>query len=142
MIVPPECMQARGRLRFNMLSDGMVDKNTGAISSILLVHVFSAELSDCCPGSKVAASDEMEPQWWGWDEIPLENMWLDDKYWLPQLLQGQDVVGDFVFKNQETLVKHNVIPLKMGTYPEDPEGHEAAAALPAETGGDVQDVEK
>lgn len=139
MAVPLSCMQARGRLRFNMLSDGMVDKKTGAISSILLVHLFSAELKDVKPGCAVVASDEMEPQWWNWDEIPLEQMWLDDQYWLPQLLAGKDVVGDFVFRDQATIIKHNVLPLGFGAYAQDPEKHEAAAALPAEEGKENMD---
>jgi 8-oxo-dGTP diphosphatase len=129
--VPPERMLARGRLKFNMLGEsGMLDKQTGKIASILLVHVFSAEFSDCVPGSVVVPSDEMEPQWWGWDEVPLESMWLDDQYWLPRLLEGKDVVGDFVFKDQATILEHNVLTLPLGTYIEDPAKHEAAAALP------------
>ena len=42
-------------------------------------------------------SDEVSPDWYPVDELPLEGMWDDAKYWLPGVLAGARVLGDFTF---------------------------------------------
>lgn len=42
-------------------------------------------------------SDEVSPDWYPIDELPLDRMWDDAKYWLPGVLAGGRVLGDFVF---------------------------------------------
>ena len=130
-LVPVEKLQARGRMHFHMLNDsGMLDKRTGRIIPTLKVYVYTAELADVASGT-VTESDEMLPQWFEWDEVPLESMWPDDRYWLPTLLAGHDVVGDLEFATQQDILRHNVIALPRGAYAEDPAKHEGAVALPA-----------
>merc|ERR1712085_165722 len=49
-------------------------------------------------------SEEMRPVWVPEQEIPLEKMWADDEYWLPQYLSGALRVpfnGQFLFKGHE-----------------------------------------
>ena len=128
--MPATCVQARGRLKFEMLNDsGMLDKRTGRIIPTLKVYVYTAELADVASGT-VTESDEMLPEWFDWDEVPLERMWPDDRFWLPTLLAGHDVVGDFEFATQQDILRHNVISLPRGAYAEDPAKHEGAVALP------------
>ena len=38
---------------------------------------------------EVIESDEMRPAWFESSAIPLDDMWADDPYWLPQLLAGE-----------------------------------------------------
>ncbi len=45
-------------------------------------------------------SEELKPQWFGLDEIPYDNMWADDKHWLPMVLAGKKVEGRFDFINE------------------------------------------
>lgn len=54
---------------------------------IFLTHEYAGELKE---------SDEMTPQWFKQKELPT-NMWKDDPYWLPQVLQGQKVIASFTF---------------------------------------------
>ena len=43
-------------------------------------------------------SDEMAPKWFKFNEIPYNQMWDDDKFWLPHILKGEKIEADFVFK--------------------------------------------
>lgn len=40
---------------------------------------------------------EAVPIWFPVEELPLEEMWADDRHWLPQALAGQRFAGWFVF---------------------------------------------
>ena len=99
-------IQPRGKLKFTMLTGGMIDKDTGKVSSVLHVHLFSA-LREDTHGEPVE-TDEMLPKWWSMTELPYDAMWPDDRYWLPILLQGDDVEGDFVLSDENTILQHDV----------------------------------
>jgi len=58
-------------------------------------------------------TDEMDPKLFKKDEIPYEQMWKTDSFWLPHILNGQKVKADFLFmKNPVTqdfeVVKHQL----------------------------------
>ncbi|MFH1311036.1 MAG: 8-oxo-dGTP diphosphatase [Nanoarchaeota archaeon] len=53
-------------------------------------------------------SEEMIPQWFNINKIPYNQMWEDDKYWLPKLLNGQKFKGDFLFNANNKIVKFNL----------------------------------
>lgn len=39
----------------------------------------------------------MKPSWFSLDDIPYDEMWDGDKYWLPRILDGEKVEFDLVF---------------------------------------------
>lgn len=45
----------------------------------------------------------MKPQWFAINDIPYDNMWADDVYWMPLLLAGTPFVGraDFAAPDAE-----------------------------------------
>ncbi len=43
-------------------------------------------------------TDEMRPQWFNTNELPFNNMWQTDTYWLPLLLKGTSFKGRADFK--------------------------------------------
>lgn len=47
---------------------------------------------------------EADPFWCSRDSVPYESMWEDDRYWLPYVLAGDQVSGEFVFENDR--LKH------------------------------------
>jgi 8-oxo-dGTP diphosphatase/2-hydroxy-dATP diphosphatase len=49
-------------------------------------------------------TEEMAPQWFAFDEIPFDDMWGDDKYWLPLLLKGVKFRGKFNFDAEGNLL--------------------------------------
>lgn len=54
-----------------------------------VVHVFSTESFE----GQLKESSEGTLQWIEIDKIPYQEMWEDDKYWLPQLLLGKTFTG-------------------------------------------------
>jgi 8-oxo-dGTP pyrophosphatase MutT (NUDIX family) len=59
-------------------------------------------------GGEPVESEEMSPKWFKDNEIPFDRMWPDDKIWLPKVLEGKKLTGDFFFKKGEIIAKHNI----------------------------------
>jgi 8-oxo-dGTP pyrophosphatase MutT (NUDIX family) len=57
---------------------------------------------------KPEETEEMSPKWFDLKDIPYGLMWSDDKLWLPQILTGNYVTGDFFFDNNDELIKYNL----------------------------------
>jgi 8-oxo-dGTP pyrophosphatase MutT (NUDIX family) len=55
-----------------------------------------------------AETAEMSPKWFSISEIPYESMWSDDKYWLPEVLDGHYVEADFHFDDNDQIIKKSV----------------------------------
>jgi 8-oxo-dGTP diphosphatase len=53
-------------------------------------------LTSCYQGEP-AESDEVAPQWFRLDALPLRAMWDDARYWLPRVLAGQHVAVTITF---------------------------------------------
>lgn len=63
-----------------------------------LVYVFSTRYFEGC----LKSSEEGVLRWFTIDEIPYEDMWEDDKHWLPLLLEGKQFSGNFYFNEKGT----------------------------------------
>ena len=50
-------------------------------------------------------TDEADPFWCRRDAVPYEQMWEDDRHWLPGMLEGKKFDGDFVFDDELMLWK-------------------------------------
>lgn len=55
-----------------------------------------------------AESEEMMPKWFHIEDIPYGDMWGDDEFWLPYVLDGKKVVGEFTFDIDDRLLTHDV----------------------------------
>ncbi|XP_024432734.2 oxidized purine nucleoside triphosphate hydrolase [Desmodus rotundus] len=69
------------------------------------VHIFRADSVHGTP----TESDEMRPQWFPLDRIPFANMWPDDSYWFPLLLQKRKFHGYFKFQGQDTILDYQLL---------------------------------
>jgi 8-oxo-dGTP diphosphatase len=49
-------------------------------------------------------TDEMRPQWFDFDKIPFEQMWLEDKHWIPKFLAGKKFEGKFNYNHDGTAI--------------------------------------
>lgn len=53
-------------------------------------------------------TEEMAPEWFAIKDIPYSQMWQDDEYWLPQVLAGNKVYGQFTFDENDAMLTHDV----------------------------------
>jgi len=53
-------------------------------------------------------TEEMAPQWFTLDDIPYDDMWQDDRYWLPQALEGKLLKTVFTFDKDDNLLSQKV----------------------------------
>jgi len=58
-----------------------------------ICHVYMTERWIGIP----AETEEMSPRWFSRDEIPYYHMWVADRYWLPQILEGHRLRNRFLF---------------------------------------------
>lgn len=86
--------QALGMLRFQFTSGYR-----------LQVHLFRSQNF----GGTETETDEAIPCWHNCDALPLDEMWEDDGLWLPQVLEGLPMRGDFLFDG-ERMLGHRVWP--------------------------------
>lgn len=68
------------------------------------VHVFTATRWEGEPQE----SEEIRPAWFQKTNIPYEQMWDDARYWLPHLLNGQSIEGEFVFDRTLKVAHHTM----------------------------------
>lgn len=86
--ITPADLHERGELRFQF-ADGYS----------IHVHVYVAHNYSGIPQE----TDEAVPLWFPVDEIPYDEMWEDDRIWLPQVLNRQTVSGRFIFEGDRML---------------------------------------
>ena len=95
IMINPERM---GRILFDF-QDGEQDH---------LVYFFRALNFDGVP----MESEEMKPEWFHIKDIPYEQMWPDDKHWLPILLEGRKFIGYFHFHKQRKIAGYELNEIK------------------------------
>ncbi len=69
-----------------------------------LVHVYVSEKWDGEP----SPSEEMDPKWHKVEDIPYTLMWPDDMFWLPKVLDGNKIVGEFTFGEKDIVLEQKV----------------------------------
>mgnify|MGYP001584992769 FL=1 len=67
---------------------------------ILEVHVFRGLDYEGEP----VETEEMEPRWFGLNDVPFQDMWPDDEYWMPFFFGKKRFYGKFVFSPENNLL--------------------------------------
>lgn len=73
-------------------------------SEILQVHIFKTNHFLGEP----TESEEMKPRWFSVDQIPFDEMWPDDKLWVPLFLKGKKFKGKFLFGESDIILEQNL----------------------------------
>jgi len=94
--VTPTVYEKVGDIRFDEYFKGE--------PTLMHVHVFIATSWTGEP----TESEEMAPKWFDLHEIPYENMWSDDPYWLPQVLKGEKISADFKLDAADVIIDHTI----------------------------------
>lgn len=55
-----------------------------------------------------AETEEMAPRWFEMNEIPFNEMWEDDALWLPKVLAGKLLEGNFLFDKNQKMLDHEI----------------------------------
>lgn len=53
-------------------------------------------------------TEEMAPKWFKTSEIPYDTMWEDDVLWLPKVLNGKILEGDFIFDENQKMLEYKI----------------------------------
>ncbi len=56
----------------------------------------------------ISETEEMRPKWFSINEIPYNQMFPDDKYWLPIVLEGKKIKAYFDFDEDWNLLSNNI----------------------------------
>lgn len=70
----------------------------------MYVHVYFCDEWEREP----VESEEMRPEWFLSEELQYDHMWPDDEYWLPQVLAGNKVVGEFQLDKSDAIIAHRI----------------------------------
>jgi len=89
--VAPSDTRAHGSIKFSF--EGKPDWSRR-------VFVFTAERWSGEP----VESDEMTPEWFPLEEIPYDTMWIDDRYWLPLVIDGNTIDAEFHFEGDGSAI--------------------------------------
>jgi 8-oxo-dGTP pyrophosphatase MutT (NUDIX family) len=60
-----------------------------------IVYVFRAEID-----GEPSESEESIPKWFSIEKIPYEDMWEDDRYWLPLVINNINFFATFYFEGE------------------------------------------
>lgn len=82
--------------RIDFYGDGF-----GQSVTVLLVNSWDGEPIE---------SEEMRPQWFNVNKLPLKDMWIDDELWLPQILSGESLDAEFLFANENKILEYTINP--------------------------------
>lgn len=73
-------------------------------AEIFVGHIFKGEGIVGEPHE----SEEMKPQWFAIEDIPYEQMWPADRYWLPVFLKGKTFTGRLHFSANNEILKKEI----------------------------------
>ncbi len=87
---------------------GIIDFEFQGKSGILQVHLFKVFSF----AGKPQESEEMRPKWFDIKEIPYEEMWSSDKYWLPVFLANKKFKAKFLFDSSDQVLNYKLEKVK------------------------------
>lgn len=90
---------------YSKVADITFDEFFKGKPALMHIHVFIATEWKGEP----VESEEMAPEWFPKNSLPLDIMWSDDPYWLPQVLKGDKITGHFKLNKQDKIIDFELI---------------------------------
>lgn len=72
--------------------------------SDMIIHTYVCTAWDGDPEE----TEEMAPRWFKTAEIPYDEMWQDDRYWIPLVLAGKKLETQFTFDHEQHMLAYAV----------------------------------
>jgi len=90
--------------QYEKVADIRFDEFFKGEPTLMHVHVYVATDWEGEP----TESEEMKPQWFSLNDIPYDDMWSDDPYWLPEVLKGNKISADFKLDESDAIISHTI----------------------------------
>ena len=71
----------------------------------LHVHIFTSSKWKGEPRE----TEEMAPRWFDISQLPLKEMWPDDEFWLPQVLEGKKIRAEFSLDANNVITDKSIV---------------------------------
>lgn len=68
------------------------------------MHIYIASEFE----GEIKESEEMCPEWFNLNEIPYNQMFADDSFWLPEILKGNKMTGKFVYDESFNILSYTL----------------------------------
>lgn len=103
-----ETLEESGLTVSNLFYHGLMNfHNFGKEDVDFAVHLFSTK--DFSGTLLQLSDDNGELQWFPLGNLPMNDMWKDDEYWLPHMLNGETFDADFYFdETNKKIIRHEI----------------------------------
>ena len=104
-----EALEESGLIVENLFYHGLINfHNFGKEEVDFAVHLFSTRKFS---GTLLDKSDDNgELVWFPLNALPMSEMWKDDEYWLPHMLNGERFEADFYFdETNKNIARHEIL---------------------------------
>lgn len=91
-------------LKFEKMANIVFDEYFKSEPTLVEVDVYIASKWT----GKPTESEEVNPKWFKINQIPFDQMWPDDLYWLPQVLDGKKISAKFKLDEKDTIISKKV----------------------------------
>ncbi|HPF31228.1 MAG TPA: 8-oxo-dGTP diphosphatase [Candidatus Saccharibacteria bacterium] len=91
-------------LKFEKMANIVFDEYFKGEPTLVEVDVYIASKWT----GKPTESEEVNPKWFKINQIPFDQMWPDDLYWLPQVLDGKKISAKFKLDEKDTIISRKV----------------------------------
>lgn len=91
-------------LKFEKMANIVFDEYFKSEPTLVEVDVYIASKWT----GKPTESEEVNPKWFKINQIPFDQMWPDDLYWLPQVLDGKKISAKFKLDEKDTIISRKV----------------------------------
>ncbi|MCF7872337.1 alpha/beta hydrolase [Candidatus Woesearchaeota archaeon] len=83
---------------------GIIEFDLPKEEKMLEVHVYEITNYEGTPKE----TEEMKPKWFNINEIPYDEMWPDDKHWLPLFIEGKKIKAKFKFDENDKVIEKQI----------------------------------
>eukprot|EP00088_Acartia_fossae_P061590 TRINITY_DN7403_c0_g1_i1.p1 TRINITY_DN7403_c0_g1~~TRINITY_DN7403_c0_g1_i1.p1 ORF type:complete len:170 (+),score=19.65 TRINITY_DN7403_c0_g1_i1:46-555(+) len=78
--------------------------NPALVPFVMEVHIYRALSWSGHPKT----SSEIRPKWFQITDIPFEDMWPDNSFWLQRSIQGENLYGYFLYEDWNTISSYHI----------------------------------